>query len=1603
MLVGDWQNPLFNLDVTDDGGVGVQDVLDIVDDIHLHGIHPVTGPFDNNSPTATYLDVDGNGTISSGDVLPIVNYIYLHPLNQQLGTPKVNLSLQHDTGVSATDLLTNDPHLQGQATSSSGAISAAKVRINRGTVQTLALDAQGNFNLDPQTIQAIADGGVKVTVAVTSPGGVGLHQLKFNLKTTIPVLQTPHLNPADDTGISSSDNITKLKTPRLDIMADAGSQLQITVNGQPFDNVTVASTGSYEKSLGTLADGTYLVNATASDAAGNVTQLAAPVKVVIDTSIPAAPTLSLSLTSQTGSGPLTTGNARVTLVGKTKPNTFISLDANHSARSSGDGTFQIPNVTLTSGNNIFAASVVDVAGNTGANTQATIQHITQAGVTDPVLRWDAAALAAIQLDASAPPIASRDLAMMSLAMYDVVNNIQGTPTYAVSLAPPGVVSPEAAASSAAYEILTYAFPAQQAALQGVLTAALAEITNGQAKTDGVAYGKLIAQAYITMRSGDGWNKFVDYVPSSDVGKWQPTAPMYDTALLPQWGQLTPFAITSAAADLPPGPPALTSQAFTDAYNEVKSLGSATGSSRTADQTQVAKFWADGAGTFTPVGHWNLIASTVAQSAGNSWGDNARLFAELNATLGDAAIVSWDAKYTYEGWRPITAIQNAASTGNSSITADPNWKPLLVTPPFPEYVSGHSTFSAAAAGVLDDFFGSSVSFSVGSPAPALAGVQRSYTSFDQAAQEAGQSRIYGGIHFQFSNQDGLTTGHKIATEVLGKFSVKNDTLPPQVFFTSPAAGSASAVNPAVQGWVVDNLSGVASLQAAVDGGAYAAVTLDSVGKFTFTPSLLVDGTADGKHVIHFRAVDNAGNQGAVVDFQFMLDTKAPVIAITAPAASAAIAAGAVLTGSVDSAGLASGVASPLVSLSFQLDTGTVMPLSFNAATGAFNQPLDLSHAAAGAHVITVKAKDAAGNTSTQTVNVTLAAMIPFTIASETPSSGSSDVGSTFRPQVFFSRPVDPSTLNASDFYLHDSAGNKLPATIVPAADGTFAWLFPTNPMPGGSTITVHLDGSQIKTADGAKLDAAGTGTPGSSLDYQFTTVSLAPLANTSLSGIVADPGADLQPGTIDDVKAGPDGILHTADDIYLHPLANVKVYIIGMENHTVYTDAQGRFSFSGVPSGDVKLAIDGRTATNSPSGVYFPEMVMDLNLVVGQANTVMGTMGSQAEQVANQNIPVVYLPRVQTSILQTVSTTQDTMIQPDAMAAPNLTADQRAMLHLDVAPNTVVGMDGQPLAGAQVGISTVPPELVKDMLPPGLLQHTFDITIQAPGAAAFTQPLQMSFPNVFNAAPGTKLNFLSFDHTTGRLVIDGTATVSADGKSVVTDPGSGITKPGWHGVTPPGDQVTFGAVEYSGEQENAGDPSTWPAADPTDIKKSPKNGSYSTTNDGNYGARPSKAAANRQAIFNAVNASPNGIAVIGAAGPDASYAHATTVDGFLGESGFDHVAVAYKDSATGQIVLAEMVPNGQGITVGLGNTLGTKFGSPNSPGTVNNLSGEYNYLTAVPVELNQSQANELLTAIKIDLAAGKIYSFASNGNTCASSIAQAVRDSGVDLSFGLSQT
>ena len=380
---------------------------------------------------------------------------------------------------------------------------------------------------------------------------------------------------------------------------------------------------------------------------------------------------------------------------------------------------------------------------------------------DMVLQWNDTLIDAIRADRTPPPQASRAMAIVQTAVYEAVNSIDGSYTpYLVQIpADPGS-SLEAATAEAAHDTLVALFPAQQAQFDAKLADALSPIPDGSAKTWGIRVGQAAAQIMLAVRQHDGSDATVPYTPGSNPGDWQPTPPAYQPALDPQWPNVTPFCMTTGADFRPQGPPALGTADYLAALQKTRDLGAINSHTRTPEQTLIALFWADGAGTTTPPGHWNLIAHTVAEAQGNTLVQNARLFALLDMGLADAAIVAWDAKFTYNFWRPITAIRH---------DYDPSWEPLIVTPPFPTYISGHSTFSGAAASVLASFFGTdTISFTTTSDD--LPRTTRSFDSFSQAANEAGESRIYGGIHYEFDNQDALAAGDALGQYVAANFLV-----------------------------------------------------------------------------------------------------------------------------------------------------------------------------------------------------------------------------------------------------------------------------------------------------------------------------------------------------------------------------------------------------------------------------------------------------------------------------------------------------------------------------------------------------------------------------------------------------------------------------------------------------------------------------------------------------------------------------------------------------------------------------------------------------------------------------------------------------------------
>lgn len=396
-------------------------------------------------------------------------------------------------------------------------------------------------------------------------------------------------------------------------------------------------------------------------------------------------------------------------------------------------------------------------------------------LADVVTDWNGVTLDSIRATNTNPPRATRVLACVHTAIFDAINGVdpEYTPYYVDHHAPNGT-SAKAAAAWAASTVLSELYPAREPIFEDALDASLAGIP-ASARNKGRAWGRFVGKRILHLRGDDGAEAIVPYGPSGSFGSWQPTPPAFAPALLPQWPSVTPFAMTHGSQFRVPPPPPFDSPEFAEAYDEVLLLGDAASATRTADQSQIAYFWEDGPGTATPPGHWQEIAQDMAATFGNDLLENARLFALLSITQADAAICSWDNKYHYDHVRPYTAITaEADDDGNPATVEDPTWSNLIPTPPFPTYTSGHSTFSGGSSRILARFFGTDdVPYCAPSPDPQrwpaqLTGVVRCWDTFSQAAEEAGQSRIYGGIHWQYDNQLGLQSGRALADSVFDEF-------------------------------------------------------------------------------------------------------------------------------------------------------------------------------------------------------------------------------------------------------------------------------------------------------------------------------------------------------------------------------------------------------------------------------------------------------------------------------------------------------------------------------------------------------------------------------------------------------------------------------------------------------------------------------------------------------------------------------------------------------------------------------------------------------------------------------------------------------------------
>jgi membrane-associated phospholipid phosphatase len=413
-----------------------------------------------------------------------------------------------------------------------------------------------------------------------------------------------------------------------------------------------------------------------------------------------------------------------------------------------------------------AVAVLTAANVAPATAQAT-KPVTQ------VVQWNRTLLVIVRTPGAQPATVhpTRSFAIMHAAIYDAVNAIDGTHRpYLVRLSASHFASQEAAAASAAHEVLVTLYPSFQATLlDPQFQQALAQLPKG-GQADGVSIGKTVADRILALRANDGSNaQPIPFVFGNAPGDYQSTPPNFPKQ--PQfthWSRVTPFALEAADQFRPGGPPKLTSDRYADAFEQVKSLGIADSTTATADQAQTGRFW-NGA----IQNYWNEITQTAALAHDLTTAQNARLFALLNLSFADGVIAFYDAKYTYNFWRPVTAIHAAATDGNPDTDPDPNWLPEVTnTTPDPSYPGAHAVISAAGAEVLISFFHKH-HFDFDVTSEVLPGVVRSFTSFPAAAEEATLSRIFAGVHFLFDLTTGQRLGDDVADFVVDNFLTSRD--------------------------------------------------------------------------------------------------------------------------------------------------------------------------------------------------------------------------------------------------------------------------------------------------------------------------------------------------------------------------------------------------------------------------------------------------------------------------------------------------------------------------------------------------------------------------------------------------------------------------------------------------------------------------------------------------------------------------------------------------------------------------------------------------------------------------------------------------------------
>jgi PAP2 superfamily len=360
----------------------------------------------------------------------------------------------------------------------------------------------------------------------------------------------------------------------------------------------------------------------------------------------------------------------------------------------------------------------------------------------------------------APPITVRMMAIVQVSVFEAVNAITARyPAYRAKLAPAPGASIDAAVASATRTALLKLMPAQQAAIEADYQALMAGVPEGPAKAAGIALGEQAANAIVAMCADDGVMAPDAYRPHAAPGVYVPTV----IPAVAHWGKRRPWAMSRGDQFRPAGPPVLTSETWARDYNEIKALGSRNSTVRTAEQTAIAKFWE----ATLPSVYWP-IPRAVAAGPGREVTDNARFLAVAAMAMDDALIAVFDAKYTYNFWRPVTAIRNGDTDGNDATDRDAGWTPFIDTPMHPEYPCAHCIVSGALAAVLSAEIGAGPVPTLRSASYTAGGAVRTWTSVSAFTQEVALARILDGVHYRNSTEVGSAMGQKIGELAVQSF-------------------------------------------------------------------------------------------------------------------------------------------------------------------------------------------------------------------------------------------------------------------------------------------------------------------------------------------------------------------------------------------------------------------------------------------------------------------------------------------------------------------------------------------------------------------------------------------------------------------------------------------------------------------------------------------------------------------------------------------------------------------------------------------------------------------------------------------------------------------